>query len=32
MFGVRWLQSRTLNLAVDEVTKTTEKEPLQAAP
>jgi dolichol-phosphate mannosyltransferase len=32
MFGVRWLQSRTLNLAVEEVEKATEVEPLQPLP
>jgi dolichol-phosphate mannosyltransferase len=32
MFGVRWLQSRRLNLAVHEVNKTAQAEPLRAAP
>jgi dolichol-phosphate mannosyltransferase len=32
MFGVRWLQSRSLNLSVDEVDRAAETEPLRAAP
>ena len=32
MFGVRWLQSRTLDLTVDEVEKTAETELLRTAP
>jgi dolichol-phosphate mannosyltransferase len=32
MFGVRWLQSRRLDLAVDEVAEAVETKPLRTAP